>query len=51
MNLDCLAGKALYRIVPCKSRRVFGDECVMPPWLVEIFRDAVCRGEGEERIK
>ena len=51
MNLDCLAGKALHRIVPRKSRRVFGDECVMPSRLVEVIRDAVCRDEGEERIE
>jgi len=51
MNLDCLAGKALHRIVPHESGQVFSDECVMPLWLVEVIRDAVCWGEREECVE
>ena len=51
MDPYCLAGKALHRIVLRKNGRVFGDECVIPTWLVKVVGYAACRGEGKERVE
>ena len=51
VDLYCLAGKTLHRIVLSKDDRVITHKCIILRRLVKVARDALCWRETEEGLK